>query len=58
MPVSGRATIQEIVDLVLAIIKRRSQRFLERLQVVPLLPVPADVFVYTCWLRQAEHDLL
>jgi len=44
---AARGEQDEASDLDLIIIKRTSQRFVERMLSVPLLPVPADVFVYT-----------
>jgi len=43
----ARGDQDELSDLDLIIIKNTPQRFLERLLSVPLLPVQADVFVYT-----------
>ena len=43
----ARGEADEASDLDLIIVKRTSQRFLERILAVPLLPGPADVFVYT-----------
>ena len=43
----ARGDADEYSDLDLILIKKTSQRFLERLLSVPLLPVHADVFVYT-----------
>lgn len=43
----ARADADEYSDLDLIIIKKTDKRFLERLLEVPLLPIPADVFVYT-----------
>lgn len=43
----ARGDADELSDLDLIIIKKTSQRFVERLVSTPLLPVHADVFVYT-----------
>ena len=43
----ARGDTDEYSDLDLILIKRTSKRFVERLVEVPLLPVHADVFVYT-----------
>jgi predicted nucleotidyltransferase len=44
---AARGEQDEESDLDLIIIKRTAERFLDRLLAVPVLPVPADVFVYT-----------
>ena len=44
---AARGEADQASDLDLIIIKRTSQRFLERILAVPLLSVAADVFVYT-----------
>jgi len=44
---AARGEQDEASDADLIIIKRTGERFLRRLQSVPLLPVAADVFVYT-----------
>jgi predicted nucleotidyltransferase len=43
----ARGDTDEYSDLDLILIKKTQQRFIERLVSVPLLPVHADVFVYT-----------
>lgn len=43
----ARGEADEYSDLDLIIVKRTNKRFLERLLEAPLLPIPADVFVYT-----------
>ena len=43
----ARGDTDEYSDLDLILIKRTTKRFVERLLEVPLLPVHADVFVYT-----------
>jgi len=43
----ARGQADEYSDLDLIIIKKTEQGFVERLTSVPLLPVHADVFVYT-----------
>lgn len=43
----ARAEADEYSDLDLIIIKKTDKRFLQRLLEVPLLPIHADVFVYT-----------
>ena len=55
---TARGEADEASDLDLIIIKKTSQRFLERLLAVPLLPVPADVFVYTPeeFEQMREHE--
>jgi len=44
---AARGDADEYSDLDLILIKETSKRFVERLVEVPLLPVHADVFVYT-----------
>jgi predicted nucleotidyltransferase len=55
---AARGEQDEASDLDLIIIKRTSQRYLERILSVPLLPVPADVFVYTPeeFAEMQEHE--
>ena len=55
---AARGQQDELSDVDLIIIKRTSQRFLERILAVPLLPVPADVFVYTPeeFAAMQEHE--
>jgi predicted nucleotidyltransferase len=43
----ARGDADEYSDLDLIIIKNTDKRFIQRLSEVPLLPVHADVFVYT-----------
>ena len=43
----ARGDTDEYSDLDLIVVKNTTQRFVERLVSVPLLPVHADVFVYT-----------
>jgi len=43
---AARGEQDEYSDLDLIVIKRTSDRFVKRLLDVPMLPVPADVFVY------------
>ena len=43
----ARGDSDEFSDLDLILIKETAKRFLERLIEVPLLPIHADVFVYT-----------
>ncbi len=43
----ARGNSDEYSDLDLILVKKTSEGFLERLAAVPLLPVHADVFVYT-----------
>lgn len=43
----ARADADEYSDLDLIIIKKTNKRFIQRLLEVPLLPIHADVFVYT-----------
>ena len=43
----ARGDTDEYSDVDLILIKKTQQRFIERLVSVPLLPVHADVFVYT-----------
>ena len=43
----ARGDTDEYSDLDLILVKQTSKRFVERLAEVPLLPVHADVFVYT-----------
>ena len=43
----ARGNTDEYSDLDLILVKQTSKRFVERLVEVPLLPVHADVFVYT-----------
>ena len=42
-----KGEIDEYSDLDLIIIKKTDQSFIKRLVSVPILPIPADVFVYT-----------
>jgi len=44
---AARGATDEYSDLDLILIKKTTKRFVERLREVPLLPVHADVFVYT-----------
>lgn len=44
---AARGDLDEYSDLDLIIIKKTKDRFVKRLADVPLLPVKADVFVYT-----------
>lgn len=44
---AARGDADEYSDVDLIIIKRTTERFVRRLQSVPLLPVAADIFVYT-----------
>ena len=55
---AARGEQDEASDVDFIIIKKTSQRFLERLLSVPLLPVPADVFVYTPeeFAQMQEHE--
>ena len=55
---AARGEQDEASDVDLIIIKKTSQRFLERLLSVPLLPVPADVFMYTPeeFAQMQEHE--
>ena len=55
---AARGQQDEASDVDLIIIKATSQRFLERLLSVPLLPVRADVFVYTPeeFAQMQEHE--
>ena len=55
---AARGEQDDSSDVDLIIIKRTSQRFLERLLAVPLLPVQADVFVYTPeeFAEMQEHE--
>ena len=55
---AARGEQDEASDVDLIIIKRTSQRFLERILSVPPLPVPADVFVYTPeeFAEMREHE--
>ncbi len=43
----ARGDTDEYSDLDLILVKKTAKRFIERLVEVPLLPVHADVFVYT-----------
>ena len=54
----ARGEQDEASDVDLIIIKRTSERFLQRLLSVPMLPVPADVFVYTPeeFAQMQEHE--
>ena len=54
---AARGEMDEYSDLDLIVIKKTSQRFIERLVSVPTLPVRADVFVYTPEeFRQMQED--
>ena len=55
---AARGEQDEASDVDLIIIKRTARRFLERLLEVPLLPVQADVFVYTPeeFAEMQEHE--
>jgi len=55
---AARGEQDELSDVDLIIIKRTSERFVRRLQSVPLLPVAADVFVYTPeeFAEMQEHE--
>ena len=55
---AARGQQDEYSDVDLIIIKRTNQRFIERLLAVPLLPVEADVFVYTPeeFAEMQEHE--
>lgn len=44
---AARGDTDAYSDVDLIIIKRTSERFVRRLQSVPLLPVATDIFVYT-----------
>lgn len=55
---TARGRQDESSDLDLIIIKRTSERFLKRILSVPLLPVPAHLFVYTPeeFAEMQEHE--
>jgi len=55
---AARGEQDEASDVDLIIIKRTSERFLDRLLAVPALPVRADVFVYTPeeFEQMREHE--
>ena len=55
---AARGEQDEASDVDLIVIKRTSERFHQRILDVPLLPVPADVFVYTPeeFAEMREHE--
>ena len=59
---AARGQPDEYSDVDLIVIKRTPDRFLKRLLDVPLLPVPADIFVYTpeefAQMQQEENPFI